>query len=196
MAAHIRKCPLVPQSVRQLVDRDAERDKENTNPSPSRTASVVSIGNLAVTEGSPLKRAKTNHNVLMDGSFRTQAQSASLQREFGEDMCKLFVACGFLWNSANNPEMHKFVSRWMPGMVVPDRRLLSGRILKGETKKQRDEVISKVRGKIATGQCDGWENIAKTHIVTSMMTVENEVSKIHLITGGRIFTLICAVSHI
>ena len=37
-------------------------------------------------------------------------------------------------------------------------------------------MISKVKGKMATGQCDGWDNIAKTHVVTSMITVEHEVS--------------------
>jgi hypothetical protein len=38
-------------------------------------------------------------------------------------------------------------------------------------------VREKVNGKVATGQCDGWTNIAKTAVVTSMMTVEHEVSQ-------------------
>ncbi|KIM89370.1 hypothetical protein PILCRDRAFT_61066, partial [Piloderma croceum F 1598] len=42
--------------------------------------------------------------------------------------------------------------------------------------KVKEKVISKVKGKRAMGQCDGWDNIVKTHVVTSMITVEHEVT--------------------
>lgn len=28
---------------------------------------------------------------------------------------------------------------------------------------------------MATGQCDGWKNVSKTPVVTSLMTVESQV---------------------
>jgi hypothetical protein len=37
-------------------------------------------------------------------------------------------------------------------------------------------VIGKVKGDMVMGKCDGWDNIEKTYVVTSMMMVEYEVS--------------------
>jgi hypothetical protein len=45
-------------------------------------------------------------------------------------------------------------------------------------KKVEARVIEKVKRKLATGQCDGWENIAKTHVVTSMFTIEHKISQL------------------
>lgn len=72
--------------------------------------------------------------------------------------------------------MKLFTQKWIPGVALQDRRIVSGQILDGEVKKAEERVANKVQGKMATGQCDGWENVAKTHVVTSMMTVEHEVS--------------------
>lgn len=69
------------------------------------------------------------------------------------------------------------MQKWVGGVTVQDRRIMSGRILDGEVQKAEQHIIDKVKGKVATGQCDGWDNVAKTHIITSMMTVEHEVSK-------------------
>jgi hypothetical protein len=74
--------------------------------------------------------------------------------------------------------MQLFMGKWIPGVVVQDRRILSGWILDGEVKKVEARLIEKVKGKLATGQCDGWENIVKTHVITSVITVEHEVSLI------------------
>ena len=43
---------------------------------------------------------------------------------------------------------------------------------------------SKVSGKFATGQCDGWKNIAKTSLIASMINVEYVVR-----TNSRILSL-------
>ena len=55
------------------------------------------------------------------------------------------------------------------------------------TQKVDEETKERIGGKVGTGQCDGWKNIAKTPVITSMMTVENEVhpifSLISLSTG-------------
>jgi hypothetical protein len=88
-------------------------------------------------------------------------------------MLKLFVFCGFARNSANDPQI-AFVEKYIPGAKVPDRRVLSGRILDGEVAKVEERIV----GKMATGQCDGWKNVAKTSVVTSMITVEHEVSMV------------------
>jgi hypothetical protein len=46
-----------------------------------------------------------------------------------------FVSCGFVWNSANNPQMGLFVEWWIPGAKVPDHKGLSGQILYREVVK-------------------------------------------------------------
>jgi hypothetical protein len=126
-------------------------------------ASVTSSSNPEI---QPLKRSKTSIN---------ESRPAD-QLDFSQDMCKMLVSCGIPWNAVSNPEMQLFMGKWIPGVVVQDRRILSGRILDGEVKKVETKLIEKVKGKLATGQCDGWENIAKTHVITSMITVEHEVS--------------------
>jgi len=69
------------------------------------------------------------------------------------------------------------MDKWVQERVqVPDRRVLAGLLLDAEVKGTTEQVAKKVRGKMATGQCDGWKNVVKTRVVTSMMTVENEVS--------------------
>ncbi|KZP28056.1 hypothetical protein FIBSPDRAFT_692517, partial [Athelia psychrophila] len=93
---------------------------------------------------------------------------------FSGDLCKLFVACSFLWLAVGNPQMHLFTDKWMPGMAIPDRRVLSGRVLDSEVARVEMQLADKVNGKLGTGQCDGWKNVAKTNVITSMMTVENE----------------------
>ena len=72
--------------------------------------------------------------------------------------------------------MKLFIGKWIPDVAQQDRRIISGQVLDSEVNKVEEKVISKVKGKMATGQCDGWDNIAKTHVVTSMITVEHEVS--------------------
>ncbi|KAF8148918.1 hypothetical protein B0H34DRAFT_828266 [Crassisporium funariophilum] len=92
------------------------------------------------------------------------------------EVCKLFVACGIAWNTANNPEMQKFTKKWCHSNVkMSDRRVLSGRVLDGEVKKIEKTVKDAVAGLLVTGQCDGWKNVAKDHVVSTVMTAGNEV---------------------
>ncbi|KAH9941965.1 hypothetical protein B0H21DRAFT_670029, partial [Amylocystis lapponica] len=111
--------------------------------------------------------------------------ASGLQQEFSQDMCRLFVACGMSWNMADNPEIHLFTDKWIPGSTVPGRRVLSGTYLDRAVDEVRAKTKVRIQGKIATGQCDGWKNIAKTSVVTSVMTVENEtyLVRTHDMTG-------------
>lgn len=73
-----------------------------------------------------------------------------MQSEFGEDLCKLFVAIRAPWNSANNPQAHIFFQKWVPGAVVPDRRTLSGPILDQEVAKVEESLKLKLQGRLAS----------------------------------------------
>ncbi|EDR03851.1 uncharacterized protein LACBIDRAFT_306593 [Laccaria bicolor S238N-H82] len=49
---------------------------------------------------------------------------------------------------------------------------MSGQVLDNKVRKVENKVRQKVRGKLATGLCDRWKNIAKTSVVSSLMTVD------------------------
>ena len=154
----LKDCKNIPDDVRkqikcELAVEDSPKQLSNSlTPAPSFSESIPSEG--------PKRRGGE-------------------QAEFERDVCEWFVACGIPWNAANNPQTGLFSAKWFPKNVsVPDRRVLSGRILDGHVKKVEDRVEVSVKGKFATGQCDGWKNIAKTNVITTVMTVENEVSRI------------------
>ena len=71
--------------------------------------------------------------------------------------------------------MELFFEKWLPGAKLPDRRKLSGIHLDAAVNNALAHTKSQVYGKLATGQSDGWKNIAKTSVITSMMSVENDV---------------------
>jgi hypothetical protein len=174
----------IPAAIHTQAMQMIDNNKENV---PILTP-VSSTTNLNNTSGClPLKRLKTSH-----GKFDA-TPSPVHQQEFSEDLCKLFVACGFSWNGVSNLEMKRFVHKWVPGVTLQDCRILLGQILDGEVAKVEERVVMKVKGKMATGQCDhcdGWENIAETHVVTSMMTVEHEVSAACYVNHKRSYSRI------
>lgn len=163
LASHLKKCRHIPDRDQPELMALLGANKENTAPIISTATSSNS---------SPLKRAKTHDGISASSVSR---KNADQQAEFSGDLCKLFVACSFLWLAVGNPQMHLFTDKWMPGMAIPDRRVLSGRVLDSEVARVEMQLADKVNGKLGTGQCDGWKNVAKTNVITSMMTVENEV---------------------
>lgn len=97
------------------------------------------------------------------------------QQEFAEDLCKLFIACNIAWNSANNPQLLLFFSKYLPAAKIPDRRVLSGRVLDTLVGQIETEMKGQVSGKLGMGQCDGWKTGAQASIVTTSVTVEAKV---------------------
>jgi len=168
---HLRKCSLVPPEVQNEVLPPKNDDKENDPPS-GPIPSQAGPSNSQTPH--PVKKSRTSHAHSMPGPIHVSA--AERQKEFSEDVCKVLVSCGIAWNALSNPQAKLFAEKWIPGVVLQDRRIVSGHILDNEVKKVEEKVTSKLMGKMATEQCDGWDNIAKTHVVTSMMTVEHEVS--------------------
>ncbi|KAJ7874609.1 ribonuclease H-like domain-containing protein, partial [Mycena leptocephala] len=111
--------------------------------------------------------------------------STEQQAEFGADLCKLFVTCGWSWNAVANPELKLFFEKYLPAAELPDRRVLSGSILKTEANKVIVATRQKIQGKLATYSEDGWKNIAHTHVDTSMLNVEGRpyLLRTHDMTG-------------
>ncbi|KAJ7725007.1 ribonuclease H-like domain-containing protein [Mycena maculata] len=129
-----------------------------------------------------LKRRRTSTSSF---SHAPPPWSADQQEEFGQDLCRLFVACGWSWKAVANPQFKLFFDKYLPAAKLPDRHVLSGRILD----KEADKVIARTRqlieGKLATYSEDSWTNIAKTHVDTSMLSVETKpyLLRTHDMTG-------------
>ncbi|OBZ67907.1 hypothetical protein A0H81_12375 [Grifola frondosa] len=96
----------------------------------------------------------------------------STQTRFAADLCRLLVACNVAWWAVEHPYLRWFFGQWVPGANIPGRTTVSGRILNEEAGKVVDMMKLQVKGKYATGQCDGWKNISKTSLVASMINVE------------------------
>jgi hypothetical protein len=122
----------------------------------------------------PFKRVKSG-SFRSDSAFSSRQWDSATQNEFNDDILNLFVANNFSWNSARNPEFIKWVTKWVPGAVVPDRRTLSGSILDRQSQRVEAQMRDDFNGKLATGQCDGWKNNAKVSVVAMMVTVDYEV---------------------
>ncbi|KAJ7199027.1 ribonuclease H-like domain-containing protein [Mycena pura] len=102
------------------------------------------------------------------------------QEEFAQDLCKLFIAFNVSWNSASNPELNLFFSKYVPEAKIPDRRVLSGRVLDSLAARTEAAMKSNVAGRHGTGQCDGWKTNAKAAIVSTSVTVD---ATLHLIAA-------------
>ncbi|THU82318.1 hypothetical protein K435DRAFT_691755, partial [Dendrothele bispora CBS 962.96] len=76
------------------------------------------------------------------------------------------------WRATGIPYWKYFFAKWVPGAILPDCDVLSGRILNEEVVKANSETRGQTRGKFGTGQCDGWKNVAKKSLITSMVNVE------------------------
>lgn len=189
MVAHLKRCEYVPTETLTRIARELQEQKENQPPATPHTSNLslnwtpfnptqsfsspqssIAGPSTFVHASRPLKRKRTVESDFDD------AWTERKHAEFSEDMCRLFIACGIAWNSADNPEMRLFLEKWIPGVRVPGRRVLAGRLLDGEVEKIEAKTRDKVNGKDATIQCDGWKNVAKTPVTTSVMTVEREVS--------------------
>jgi hypothetical protein len=169
--AHLQKCSPVPSNVKERASADAQRkkNKESIPITPTRQlrhsirTPVKSPSTKSAKKGPPQKK------------LHTSKLTANAQHKFDSDMCQMFASCGWAWNSANNPQLRQFFSKWVPEVQVPDRRKLSGPLLDAEVRKVEDRMKARVEGQLAMGQCDGWKNISKTSVIGTMITVDGEV---------------------
>ncbi|KAJ7258558.1 ribonuclease H-like domain-containing protein [Mycena rebaudengoi] len=91
------------------------------------------------------------------------------QEEFAQDLCKLFL--------------NLFFSKYVPEAKIPDRRVLSGRVLDSLAAQTEAAMKSNVGGRHGTGQCDGWKTNAKAAIISTSVTVD---ATLHLIAAHDI----------
>jgi hypothetical protein len=199
MVPHLAKCTFVAPDIKAIAIQETNSKKSRRGPGdppmlehsesvplfafPSATPSPLPSPLLLATPilniDRPMKRSRvSSFTTAPDGSSSLVERmwNPPLQQEFGEDLCKLFIATRSSWNMAHNPQMRLFVEKWIPGAIVPDRRTLSGPILDREAGKVEEKLKLKLKGWKATFQTDGWKNKAKQAIVATMVSVDFEVS--------------------
>ncbi|EJD35809.1 hypothetical protein AURDEDRAFT_33360, partial [Auricularia subglabra TFB-10046 SS5] len=91
---------------------------------------------------------------------------------FAAMLCRLLIMCNIAWHAVEQPYWRYFFEMWLPGVPMPGRKELSGRILDQQATECNERMKAEVGGKLATGQCDGWKDICKASIVAFMMNVE------------------------
>ncbi|KAJ7747620.1 ribonuclease H-like domain-containing protein [Mycena maculata] len=118
------------------------------------------------------KRQRTS--VASAYSQAPESWDVPAQEEFAQDLCKLFVTNRWAWQTVENPKFKIFFAKYLPAVKLPDRRVLSGRILSVEAKKVILRTRKITEGKLASYSEHGWTNIAKTHLDTSLISVETQ----------------------
>ncbi|KAJ7438058.1 hypothetical protein FB451DRAFT_1060604 [Mycena latifolia] len=170
---HTPLSPLTGFALLEAFSPDGAYSPSSTfapSPSPSISESYAS------------KRRRTSYTQSAQAPVWTAADQ---QAEFGEDLCKLFVTCGWSWNTANNPEFQLFFGKYLPSAILPDRCVLSGSTLKREADKVIGKTRLKIEGKLTTYSEDGWKNVSHTHVDTSMLNVDSQayLLRTHNMTG-------------
>ena len=94
--------------------------------------------------------------------------------EFQHGLCLAFVSSGLPWNVINDVQLRYFLEKWIPGAEIPNCHKLAGPIL-NKVKRVTPKIRLRTQGRFATGQSDGWKNIAKASVIMSMLTVDFEV---------------------
>ena len=142
-------------------------------PGFSSTSSTVPLPPVSDTAGivTPYWPPATKRQKLNSGISWTK----EIRDEFQHDHCLTFVSSGLAWNAISDVQMCHFLAKWIPGAEIPDCHKLSGPILNEEAKRVTSKIRLRTQGCFATGQSDGWKNVAKASVITSMITVDFEV---------------------
>lgn len=151
MASHLSTCNNIPAEVKLMAQ--AHGRKENTGPKLSRNQQIARSVVLAQSRSDsayidPVIDPNITLNVPYIHSDLPRPFPTSLtpvlptylgnqiamwdplkQEEFASDLCKVFISCNFAWNAAANPQLLLFFSKYVPEAKIPDRRVLSGRVL-------------------------------------------------------------------
>jgi len=131
----------------------------------------------------PLRRSDSlSHISRMPSNFPDTPPWPKNRQEAQErQMLRTFISNGWAFLGANNPEFCKFVDGFQSGFKYPNRNKLSGPLLSAEFKTTQDGLTKLQKGAYATGQCDGWKDITRNHLIAFMVSASDTVWIIHLV---------------
>ena len=200
--AHLRVCVCISRDIRTNALLEAARERQTTEGSRIQTArpakrarittspSIVTVPSAASSPLVVANRTRPNNgNAIRTprphavGSYQASKAELSalspekLQRRYQEDFCRVLIGINAAWCAADNLVFRDFLGTWVDRPVaLPNRRAVSGHVLISVVESVQEKVAKVVKGKMATGQCDGWKNVAKSALVSSVMTVDSTVS--------------------
>ena len=97
------------------------------------------------------------------------------QSSFAQKATCFWVYNNIPFHTVNSAQTELFFGEFLPQAKLPDRRTLAGSELDNLAHIATSETRDRVKGKYATGQSDGWKNIAKTPLLASTMNVAGQV---------------------
>ncbi|KAJ7938616.1 hypothetical protein B0H13DRAFT_1851561 [Mycena leptocephala] len=137
MVSHLTSCRNVTPDLRTLAQSLSKKENRDNIPRLSRNQEIarsvvlspdIQMPPLHVTPTNfaPPTIRRTTLNVVhpVPDSLPISTSSPRMwdppkQEEFAEDLCKLFIACNVAWNSAANPELLLFFSKYVPEAKIP-----------------------------------------------------------------------------
>ncbi|KZV99187.1 hypothetical protein EXIGLDRAFT_831738 [Exidia glandulosa HHB12029] len=176
---HLRNCDHVPDAIKLRAEPKSK--DSSTAAVGSSSASASGSTAAASTNGQPASAPPAKMARQSAFTVTTKARfTPAVQKDFESDVCRLFIANDWSWNGVENPTTEMFFEKWVPGSQLPPRQRLSGSILESEAAKVRENIKTNVSGRFATGQCDGWKNVAKSALIATMITVNFVTYCLHL----------------
>lgn len=160
---HLSSCGFAPYDVRSEYSKERQPKKEDLE--------------LQLNESKPFKPAS---------QVPALKSEKEIQKEFNIELCKMVIETGSSWKLASHPAFHEFINTCaklesIPHILSP--QTLSGPILNQVLTQVESEIYAKIKGKLGTGQCDGWKNRSRTSLVASMVSVEGQVSFLLIYSG-------------
>ncbi|EMD37416.1 hypothetical protein CERSUDRAFT_136001, partial [Gelatoporia subvermispora B] len=150
---------------------------DNVSDIPTLVTSSTSAPDAAALQRAEQWTAQQRKEDTQNGPVRgitahMQKWPDPVQEEFAGDLCCLLIACNIAWMAVEHCYCRAFFAKWLPPVILPTCKTLSGRILDQKSHKVVIDMKTRVKGCYGTGQCDGWKNITKTSLVALMINVE------------------------
>jgi hypothetical protein len=187
-ARHIKNCTSFaqkysPKQIEKLLDdaaKDGAKLKQNKPPRKrSRTESVLSSSDESSDNNNSISgQTRTSDNNDNDGEKSSSLNEVTLdnyifrpltliqEQKLEQLLLNVTVSCGFAFRWIEDPVVKKLFHWLNPMIILPSRKVLSGRILKNATKEVSTKLLDNAKKDSfgITLAFDGWKNVARQHL--------------------------------
>jgi hypothetical protein len=115
------------------------------------------------------------HRSLSGASSDIPALSKKQQDDLEKQFLRVIVSAGLPFRLSEDPEMIKFMHMLNPAFKLPLRDKVSGPLLSAEFDAVQNSLADVMHGAYATGQCDGWRDTSRNHLVAFMVSANRMV---------------------
>ncbi len=182
IVAEVARLQDVEKRAKELKAGGAHRLGENTPPRPGPPGSGGPSSSHVPASAHSGAPAQGRHSIQAAGRIvytpgETHIWDDAGQRQWAKDTIKMLLSCGVSWRAVDDDVFQAWVMKYIGlDVQIPDRRALSGAILDELYHEVLEEMGKSVENRLAVGQSDGWKNVAKTNVTSTLMSVDQEVS--------------------